>query len=325
MPNKKQGTLLVIGELNMDMILDNIESFPELGKEKIASDFSLTLGSSSAIFAGNIARLGVKTTFCGMIGDDGFGTKTINQLQEYGVDTSLVKKSDTHKTGLTVIMRYSDDRAMLTYPGAMEHFSFRNIPANAFENARHLHISSIFLQPGIKKDLFKIIETAKSRGMTVSVDPQWDPDERWDLNIKKLIENIDFFLPNEAEFLSFTSASTVEQGLEELKPYVDDCTIVVKRGGDGATFLNKQGICTVPAFINEDIRDAVGAGDSFNAGLIFRFLQGDPIEKCIRFGNITGAVSTTETGGTGAISSLDDVLNIAKNKLSITNLDDFTR
>lgn len=325
MPNKKQGTLLVIGELNMDMILDRIESFPELGKEKIASDFSLTLGSSSAIFAGNIARLGVKTSFCGMIGDDGFGTKTINQLQEYGVDTSLVKKSGTHKTGLTVIMRYNDDRAMLTYPGAMEHFSFRNIPANAFEKARHLHISSIFLQPGIKKDLFKIIEKAKSQGLTISIDPQWDPDEAWDLDIKKLIENIDFFLPNEAEFLSFMPASTVEQGLEELKPYVKGCTIVVKRGGEGATFLNKQGICTVPAFINEDIRDAVGAGDSFNAGLIFRFLQGDPIEKCIRFGNITGAVSTTETGGTGAISSVDDVLSIAKNKLSITNLDDFTR
>ncbi|HEX6981505.1 MAG TPA: carbohydrate kinase family protein [Balneolaceae bacterium] len=321
---KKQDAVLVIGELNMDMILDEVESFPELGKEKMAGGFNLTLGSSSAIFASNIARLGVKTGFSGMIGDDDFGTKVIHQLQKYGVDTSFIKTSQKHKTGITVIMRHNNDRAMVTYPGAMSHFSLKDISPEAFDKARHLHISSIFLQPGIKKDLFQIIEKAKSQGLTVSIDPQWDPDEKWDLDIKRLISNIDFFLPNEAEFLNFIPASTVEKGLSEFKADIGNCTIVVKRGTEGATFLNKSQMKTIPAFINKEVSDAVGAGDSFNAGFIYRFLKGCPIEKCITFANITGAVSTTKAGGTSAISSLGEVLNIAKDKLSITNLDDFT-
>jgi sugar/nucleoside kinase (ribokinase family) len=60
--------VLVIGELNMDLILDEVESFPELGKEKIASDFNLTMGSSSAIFAANLARLGTPLLFVGWSG-----------------------------------------------------------------------------------------------------------------------------------------------------------------------------------------------------------------------------------------------------------------
>lgn len=316
--------LLVIGELNMDMILDNVESFPELGKEKMAADFNITLGSSSAIFASNIARLGTKTRFCGMIGEDDFGTAIISQLQKYGIDTSLIRTDQTYKTGLTAIIRHNNDRAMITYPGAMEHFALQHIPDKAFQKARHLHISSLFLQPGIKKDLFKIIEKAKSHNMTISIDPQWDPKEAWDLDLQNLVSSIDFFLPNEAEFLNFVSAPTVEEGLEELKSLIYDCTIVVKRGQKGATFLTGDRIDTIPAYINKEVADAVGAGDSFNAGLIYRFLMDDPIEKCTRFGNITGAVSTTQNGGTNAITSLDEVHRIAKNNLSITGLDDFT-
>ena len=316
--------LLVIGELNMDLILDDVESFPEIGKEKIAGDLNLTLGSSSAIFAANIARLGIETGFCGAVGNDKFGEQIKQQLQEYGIDTSLVKIDQGHKTGLSAIFRYGGDRALITYPGAMEHFSLKMIPDEAFSKARHMHISSIFLQPGIKKDLFKIIEKAKSRGMTVSIDSQWDPDEKWDLDIEKLVEKIDFFLPNEAEFLNFSETDTVEEGLAKFKPHAGG-SIIVKCGKKGAKWLQNGSVISAPAHENTEIIDTIGAGDSFNAGFIYRFLNGDPIARCIKFGNITGAVSTTKSGGTAAITSFQDVIAIAKEKFSIPDIDDFTK
>jgi sugar/nucleoside kinase (ribokinase family) len=52
--------ILVVGELNVDLILDDIEKFPEVGKEVLAQKMTLTLGSSSAIFASNISALGRK-------------------------------------------------------------------------------------------------------------------------------------------------------------------------------------------------------------------------------------------------------------------------
>jgi hypothetical protein len=45
----RKTDVIVVGELNVDLILDKIESMPETGKEKLAGELSLTLGSSSAI------------------------------------------------------------------------------------------------------------------------------------------------------------------------------------------------------------------------------------------------------------------------------------
>ncbi|MCW9707971.1 carbohydrate kinase family protein [Fodinibius salsisoli] len=310
--------LLVIGELNMDLIFNEVASFPELGKEKIAGDMNLTLGSSSAIFAGNSARLGLSVGFCGMVGEDDFGDAVITQLKEYEVDTSLVTMSEQYKTGLTAIIRHADDRAMVTYPGAMQHFSIADIPKKAFQQARHLHVSSLFLQPGIKEHLFEIIQQAKANGLTISIDPQWDPEEKWDVDFKKLVSQIDFFLPNEDEFLHIADSSNIEEAIAAFQPHLTDGTIVVKQGINGATGITKDEVTQVPGYLNQDPVDTVGAGDSFNSGVIYQFLQGKPIDECIKFGNITGAVSTTAPGGTTAIKSLEEVHNIAKNKLSIT-------
>jgi sugar/nucleoside kinase (ribokinase family) len=318
--NRKKSDVLVIGELNMDLILSGVKSFPELGKEKTADVMNLVMGSSSAIFAANCARLGCSVEFCGMVGQDDFGVKIVDQLQEFGVDTSLIIASQKYKTGLTVIIKQAEDRAMLTYPGAMAQFSLSDIPDEAFRRARHLHISSVFLQPGLKEDLFEIIKRAKANGMTISIDPQWDPDGRWDLDVKKLLPEIVFIIPNEAEFLNLTASRTVDEGFQKFRNERHG-SIIVKRGIKGATFLGGGYLSTLPAFVNKKPVDAVGAGDSFDAGFIYRFLKGDPVKNCVHFGNLTGAVSTTKAGGTAAITSLDQVLKVAKNTFSTTQFD----
>ena len=74
LPDKKTD-VLVVGELNVDLILDRLEKFPELGKEVIANHMLLTLGSSSAIFASNLSVLGSRVSFCGRVGRDSFADK----------------------------------------------------------------------------------------------------------------------------------------------------------------------------------------------------------------------------------------------------------
>jgi len=320
-----KNDLLVIGELNMDLILDDVRSFPELGKEKIAGGLNFTLGSSAAIFAANASRLGLETDFCGMIGNDSFGKSVLQQLSDFSVNTGSVVISDQHQTGLTAIIRHADDRAMVTYPGAMQHFSLKEIPDQAFQGTKHLHTSSLFLQPGIKKDLFAIIERAKREDMTVSVDTQWDPREQWDIDFEQLVSRIDFFLPNEDEFLNIAGTSSLDSAIHQFQPYLTNGSIVIKQGTKGATLVTKEKVQQVPGYLNKQPKDAIGAGDSFNSGLIYRFLQGDSLEQCVKFGNITGAVSTTTSGGTSAIQSFKAVRKIATTQLSITDFNEFTR
>lgn len=146
----KPYDILAIGELNVDLILNNIDGEPEVGKEKFAGDMILTLGSSTAIFAANAAALGAKVGFVGMIGQDTLGNLIRESLEAKGVDTSMLIETDELSSGATIVLNYGEDRAMVTYQGAMAVMSFADIDKSVFEKCRHIHISSIFLQPALK-------------------------------------------------------------------------------------------------------------------------------------------------------------------------------
>lgn len=108
----KPYDILAIGELNVDLILNNIDGEPEVGKEKFAGDMILTLGSSTAIFAANAAALGAKVGFVGMIGQDTLGNLIRESLEAKGVDTSMLIETDEHSSGATIVLNYGEDRAM---------------------------------------------------------------------------------------------------------------------------------------------------------------------------------------------------------------------
>ncbi len=303
--------VVVIGELNVDIILNQIDSFPEMGKEKIAQEMNITLGSSSAIFASNLSTLGSNVAFIGKVGKDSFASVVLDSLNSKNVDTSHIIQSETLNTGATIVLNYNQDRAMVTYPGAMEDLKIEDIDFGFLSSALHLHFSSIFLQPSIRNSLPALFAKAKSLGLTSSMDPQWDPAEIWDVDLPNLLPLLDIFLPNRAEFLLLTNSKTVEEGVEKIKMIAPNLTLVIKDGSNGAFGWKGGNLIHQPAFLNPEVVDCIGAGDSFNAGFIHAFIQGSSMEKCLEAGAITGAVSTTRSGGTGAFGSLDTVRKIA--------------
>lgn len=306
--------VIALGELNVDLILNNIEGEPEVGKEKFAHEMTLTLGSSTAIFAANVAALGMKTAFVGLIGKDSFGNLVKSSLQEKGVDTSLLIETGETPTGATIVMNYGEDRANLTYQGTMDKMSLDDIDLEVFKQTKHLHISSIFMQSGIKRDLVKILELARKNGETTSLDVQWDPKEEWNFDYKTILPLVSVFIPNEKELMLLTNSDELETAIEKIRPYINAC--VVKRGSKGSLLINKDTQNEMPAFLNTNVVDAIGAGDSFNAGFISQFIQGNSLIECQRVGNLTGAINTTAAGGTGAFSSKENIIRMAKEKFN---------
>jgi len=308
----KDFDVIVAGELNVDLILNDIESFPEIGKEKLAGEMTLTLGSSAAIFASNLSSLETNVAFLGKIGHDEFGTKVLDSLGEKGVETELIIQSPDLNTGATIVLNFDEDRAMVTHPGAMEHLTIDDISEEQLARARHLHFSSYFLQPGIKPDIVTLFKMAKDLGLTTSIDPQWDPAEEWDLDLEHLLPYVDVFLPNETELKHLTGIDDIDRALDKLKDYGHG--LVVKMGNQGSLTLFDGERKHIPPFLNEDVVDAIGAGDSFNAGFVSKFIQGKSIEECQEFGNLTGAISTTAAGGTTAFTNYGEIMNTAKTK-----------
>jgi sugar/nucleoside kinase (ribokinase family) len=312
MTDMKGFDVAVIGELNIDFILNQIDSFPVIGKEILSRQMNVTLGSSSAIFASNLSCLNTKVAFIGKIGKDSFGELVISTLKSNGVNTDAIAQKDHLQTGATVVLNYGEDRAMITHPGAMEDLTFEDIDWQTIADSRHLHLSSYFIQKGLRNDIGRVFQRAKALGLTTSLDPQWDPSETWEMDLEGILPYVDIFMPNKKELLNLTGQTTLLQAIEHLRPFAN--AIVVKLGNEGSALFADGTSVFQPAFLNEEVVDAIGAGDSFNAGFIYKFIGGNPPAECQHFGNMIGAYSTTAAGGTGAFASRENILQNVKDR-----------
>jgi sugar/nucleoside kinase (ribokinase family) len=287
----------VVGELNLDLIFYGLPEKLELEREHLARDLSITLGSSSAIFAHNLAHLGNRVGFSSSIGDDPLGEICLQRLAESGTDLTRVRKFAGKITGLTVVLPQRRQRYILTYPGTMNQMALKDLDLSYVFDAKHLHLSSYFLQRGLRPGLVDLFRKAKEAGLTTSLDTNDDPENRWPDDIQLVLKYVDILFPNEKEACKLAHADDPNRAAEILSQKVS--LVVVKRGMHGA--LARRGeerYSGLPPII--DVVDPVGAGDSFNAGFIHQFIRGARIEDCLKFANITGALSVTRAGGTEA-------------------------
>ena len=188
------------------------------------------------------------------------------------------------------------------------------ISDEVLSKARHMHLSSVFLQPGLKPGLVDLFKSAKSMGLTTSLDPQWDPAEKWDIDLRTLLPYVDIFLPNKVEIMSLASVSSIKSAIEHVRSFSN--VVVVKDGTNGAVMWDKTKVIEKPARINDRVVDSIGAGDSFNAGFINSFLKRKSLEDCLDIATVTGAINTTAAGGTGAFTTLEKVKEIAKQRFN---------
>lgn len=294
--------ILVVGELNADLIVRG-DVTPRFGQvEMLVDDATLTLGSSSAIFACGAARLGLRVAFAGIVGDDEFGRFVLRCLAERGVDTSGVRVDPSLKTGLSIILSRPTDRAILTHLGSISALRYDMIDQRLLAQARHLHLGSLFLLDGLRADIPRLFAEASTQGLSTSVDTNYDPAEEW-AGLDELWPHVDLFLPNETELLGIAGATDLDTALDYMAARVP--LVAVKLGAEGA--LARRGTeITRGEPIAVDVVDTTGAGDSFDAGFVYGMLQGWDIARALRFGCVTGALSTRAAGGTGAQATYDE-------------------
>ncbi|MGB8012627.1 MAG: carbohydrate kinase family protein [Terriglobales bacterium] len=287
--------IAIVGEINLDLILYGLPEQMPTERELLASGFTVTLGSSSAIMAHNLAALGTRVGFVTKIGDDSFGTLAMERLRERGVD--LARVAHGAKSGVTLILPHGIKRHILTYPGTISELRIEDIDFDYLVSARHLHMSSLFLQRELLPHVPELFRRMKSAGLTTSLDTNDDPDDRWDGVLKAVLPYVDILLPNQREALKISGADNVETALSRLAEIVE--TVVVKMGESGAVAIQRGRRFSAPV-VPVTVVDAVGAGDSFDAGFLHQFLRGADLPTCLAYGNLCGAFSATDCGGTEA-------------------------
>jgi sugar/nucleoside kinase (ribokinase family) len=297
MTSQDKFDIHVVGELNLDLVLYGLPGHFDLDREYLASNLTLTLGSSSAIFAHNLALLGTRVGFHSAVGDDPLGKMCLERLTESGVDVSAVRTFPGKKTGLSVILPQPKKRFILTYPGVMADMRFEDLDLGLVFNAQHLHLSSYFLQKALRPRVPDLFRLAKQAGLSTSMDTNDDPDNRWERDVLDVLPWLDVLLPNEDEACRLAQVDDPMQALDFLAARVP--LVVMKRGDKGAVARRGSEAFEAPPTKIAAV-DTIGAGDSFDAGFLHQFIRAAKIEDCLRYGNLTGALSTTRSGGTEA-------------------------
>lgn len=286
------------GELNLDLILYGLpeQLLPE--RELLADRMMLTLGSSSAIVAHNLAALGSRVGFQSRIGDDPLGQIALKRLQQGGVDVSKVRIAPgATTTGLTVILHHQQWRNILTYSGTIAELNWNDLDLDYLADSRHFHFSSYYLQRNLRPRVGELLQAMKSRGLTVSLDTNDDPDDKWEGDLREVLRHVDVFLPNEREACKAAGTEDLEAAVHKLSEWVP--LVVVKLGPKGA--LAQRGAERFVSPPQEVVPvDTIGAGDSFDAGFLHQYVRGADLPGCLASGNQAGAFSTTRPGGTEA-------------------------
>jgi sugar/nucleoside kinase (ribokinase family) len=295
MSRSKAPRILVIGELNIDIVAAGMRQLPESGIEVLADNCELTLGSASAIFAAGVAKLGCAVTFVSQVGKDSFGDFCLAALRNTGVSTKHVSRKATEKTGVTIALSNTRDRALITFPGAIASFSAKDCDPSVMKRHHHLHLTSYYLQRKLQPSFPALFRQAKAEGLTTSFDPNTDPSQKWSRSIASVLKYVDVLFVNEREAAVLTRRQNKREALKALGQMVP-CA-VVKRGPRGAIAIQNGEVVVGAGFKVKPV-DTTGAGDSFAAGFVSAYTRSAPLAECLRIANACGALSTCKLGGT---------------------------
>ncbi len=288
----------VISDLCVDFLVKGNVT-PRFGQaEQLVDDYDIELGGSAAIFASQFARLGGSVSLYGLVGEDLFGQFLLRRLEETGVISRVGIREDI-RTSVGLGLIRGQDRAMLTYDGSMRAMDPKLLfTREFFESTGHLHICSYFLLEQFQDHWPDVIRELKSREASVSLDTNWSPAGDWERALD-ILPLIDVFLPNEQEAVHISNESGVDDAGEWLA--LHGPLVIVKRGELGASVYSQTGKThhSIPNELTDGlvIKDTTGAGDNFDAGFLYAWLNSRNIGDCVNAGMRCGTSSLNKIGG----------------------------
>ncbi len=292
--------ILVYGPLFCDLIFTALPHMPELGKEVFAEEFTVSVGGS-AIVASALHRLEAKVGLIADLGIDSMSRVVGDVLDDLGIDRRLVRIHDYPLPQVTVALSFPQDRAFVTRLVRPDHpRDMRELLAA--NPARHIHVCG-FLALEETPD---IVDLAHEAGLTVSLDLGWDDKALREPSLLETISKVDIFMPSQNELCMVTQSDDSEDALARALAAIPDGIVVMKDGCHGATAC-QHGKCEHVDALPVRSVDPTGAGDCFDAGFLFAFLNGYSLYDCLRYGNACGGLATTASGGAVAAPTLQEI------------------
>ncbi|MBT0957569.1 carbohydrate kinase [Alphaproteobacteria bacterium KMM 3653] len=265
---------------------------PVMGAETFADGLSLHAGGGAFITAASFAALGWPVSLLSALPSPPFEAVVQGDIAAANVDASLCSKGDTAVgPQITVAIARGGDRSFLSHKAGAALPQMESLEGPW----THLHFGEL-------RSLVEhqdMIAKARAAGMTISADCGWDDELlAQGESLAEILSAVDVFLPNEAEFDRLCASGLLEGAVP---------LTAVKCGAKGARARGVDGWIHQPTKPVQVI-DATGAGDAFNGGFLSGWLEGQALSDCLIAGNICGAASVGQAGGTGGLGQIKGAL-----------------
>lgn len=284
--NKK---VCVVGSLNIDLVL-SLNEFPKNGETIKANKLETFYGGKGGNQAIAAAKLGLKVSLLGSLGNDVHGDKYIQHLKKNNIDVSLLKRSQGDSGQAYIQVDKTGENKIITVGGANYQLSKEWVDDHIEEILDHdFFLISLELPKEVSLYLVKLL--SKHNKMIIL-----DPAPYSNFN-KEMLDYVDYITPNETEY-------------ELIKGSLDKThNVILKKGNKGSSFIHNNLIVNVNAYPVESV-DSVGAGDTFNAAVCFGLLFKFTIEEILYHSNIAGALATTKSGAQGGMPTLEELIKL---------------
>lgn len=283
--------LIVFGGVCCDIIMSGIRKLPNPGEEVWADSMKITVGGSFNVAAA-AARLNLRTGLPCVLGSDMLSEFIKGTAQREGIDTSLFMLTEDEYEQLSVVLNFGSDRAFVSYAADGRQ---KELDEHIAAIVKNLTVdTAVFGMSKSRSTQDAMRELAEKRTKIV-LDCCWNEEILRSEELKEQIRCCDYFLPNLSEAQCITGLMDPEEAALELAKLA--ANVIVKLGPDGAVYACQGKTKRYAAFDLGRVIDTTGAGDNFVAGFCYGLVKGEPVDKCIIYGQICGSKSVIAMGG----------------------------
>jgi sugar/nucleoside kinase (ribokinase family) len=293
-------SVVCAGILVADLFVPPLPRLPSPGELLLVEDFLLDTGGCAANTATCLARLGVRVSVSGKVGNDSFGDFIEQDLRRKGVEITGVKRSTTYGTSKTVILPVAGaDRRFIHTIGANADFTAHDIDRALLARAQVFYLGGYFVLPQLKQaELAEAFRFARAQGACTVLDvvaPASDSAASLE-GLLEILPHVDVFMPNDEEARALTGETEPRRQAERF--LAAGCgTAIITRGAQGTLLMSTQQTIEAPAPQMATV-DQSGAGDAFAAGYITGLLDGWSAAEALSFASVLGASACTRLGCT---------------------------
>lgn len=300
--------IICAGMALVDSIIKGFDPNPISASGFRAQSSALNAGGEAINESVAAAKLGMKTAILCALGNDVAGDLVFHYLEQNGVDTKLILRSEDHQTPVTT-MFVNDDGTRKSITNKAHNYNWH--PENylsALPDTRALILGSLFRAPFDDPDIiYAVVSAAKNAGLIVLADTKLPNFHFLNLTaIKDSLPLLDYITPNEDEARYYSGKDDPEDMADVFLNYGVK-NVIIKLGSKGCLLKNEAGLIRLPAHPIDAV-DATGAGDNFVAGFMSELLRGKKPDEALAFANICGAICTSAVGAGTALKNREQVL-----------------